>query len=91
MYLVYYLLAISAGGFLSILSDKIRSIKGWKRIDPRKFGLTCVIGGAPGIWLGIIVLKHPIEGEIINQWVRKLTYFWLLFLVVWLISNYFNI
>lgn len=56
--LVIYLIIINLDALLLMYSDKRRAIKGSWRIPEAMFFLVAVLGGSPGVMLGMKLFRH---------------------------------
>lgn len=55
---VSYLVIVNLLGFWMCLSDKRRAVKNLWRIPERRFFLTAVLGGGPGVLAGMYTFRH---------------------------------
>ena len=57
-YLAAWVLALSAAAFFLFLRDKALARRHAWRIPERTLWLVCLLGGAPGGWLGMRLCRH---------------------------------
>ncbi len=56
--MVYYLLAVSLIGAAVCAYDKIAASKGWKRVPERTLFFWALVGGGPGVFLTMLLMRH---------------------------------
>ena len=60
-YLVLYFLTLNVVGYLTIWYDKRKSLKGQWRISEARFFALALMGGALGIYYGMITFRHKTQ------------------------------
>lgn len=53
-----YLLAVNLTGAVLCAYDKVAAAKGWKRVPERTLFFWPLIGGGPGTYLTMLLLRH---------------------------------
>ena len=54
----YYLLVVSAIGALVSIYDKIAARNGWGRVPERTLFFWALIGGGPGVYATMLIIRH---------------------------------
>lgn len=57
-YVLPYLLAASVAGAVVCMYDKIAAPRGWKRVPERTLFFWALIGGGPGVYLTMLLMRH---------------------------------
>ncbi len=57
-YILYYFMAINVSAFYIMYSDKKRARRGDWRISERTIFVLAVLGGSPGVLLGMKAFRH---------------------------------
>ncbi len=60
-WLMFYLLAANAYGFLLCALDKGRARRHGRRVPERQLFLACLLGGCFGVYLSMMVCRHKIS------------------------------
>lgn len=83
-YYIYYLILINFTGFLAIISDKIKARFDWKRLQEKKFVFSALLGGGPGVLIGMYLFKHLIEPEkeYLRRWTINLCIAWVILIML---------
>ncbi len=55
---VYYLLAVNLIGAAVCAYDKIAASKSWKRVPERTLFFWALVGGGPGVFLTMLLIRH---------------------------------
>ncbi len=55
---LYYFIAISVIGALVCIYDKLAAPRGWKRVPERTLFFWALIGGGPGVYLTMLLIRH---------------------------------
>lgn len=55
---LYYFIAVSVIGALVCIYDKIAAPRGWKRVPERTLFFWALIGGGPGVYLTMLLIRH---------------------------------
>ena len=82
---IAYLVMVNLVGFWMCLWDKRRAVKNLWRIPERRFFLTAVLGGGPGVLAGMYAFRHKTRHRtftvgipviIIVEFILILAYIW---------------
>ena len=55
---LYYFIAVSVIGALVCIYDKLAAPCGWKRVPERTLFFWALIGGGPGVYLTMLLIRH---------------------------------
>ena len=55
---LYYFLAVSAIGAVVCIYDKLAAQRGWKRVPERTLFFWALVGGGPGVYLTMLLIRH---------------------------------
>ena len=55
---LYYFIAVSVIGALVCIYDKLAAPRGWKRVPERTLFFWALIGGGPGVYLTMLLIRH---------------------------------
>ena len=55
---LYYFIAVSVIGALVCIYDKLAAPRGWKRVPERTLVFWALIGGGPGGYLTMLLIRH---------------------------------
>lgn len=55
---LYYFIAVSVIGALVCIYDKLAAPLGWKRVPERTLFFWALIGGGPGVYLTMLLIRH---------------------------------
>ncbi|PYI56578.1 DUF1294 domain-containing protein [Paenibacillus flagellatus] len=56
--LLLYLLVVNAVGFFLFGYDKVRAVRGGRRVPEKRLFLVAAIGGAAGAWIAMRSFRH---------------------------------
>lgn len=54
----YYFLAVSVIGAVVCIYDKLAAQRGWKRVPERTLFFWALVGGGPGVYLTMLLIRH---------------------------------
>ena len=57
-YVIYYLAAVSLIGAAVYIYDKLAAPRGWRRVPERTLFFWALIGGGPGVYLTMLLIRH---------------------------------
>lgn len=57
-YVIYYLAAVSLIGAAVCIYDKLSAPRGWRRVPERTLFFWTLIGGGPGVYLTMLLIRH---------------------------------
>ena len=57
-YVIYYLAAVSLIGAAVCIYDKLAAPRGWRRVPERTLFFWALIGGGPGVYLTMLLIRH---------------------------------
>ena len=55
---LYYFIAVSVIGALVCIYDKLAAPRGWKRVPERTLFFWALIGGGPGVYQTMLLIRH---------------------------------
>ena len=55
---LYYFLAVSVIGAVVCIYDKLAAQRGWKRVPERTLFFWALVGGGPGVYLTMLLIRH---------------------------------
>ena len=55
---LYYSLAVSVIGAVVCIYDKLAAQRGWKRVPERTLFFWALVGGGPGVYLTMLLIRH---------------------------------
>ena len=55
---LYYFLAVSVIGAVVCVYDKLAASRGWKRVPERTLFFWALVGGGPGVYLTMLLIRH---------------------------------
>lgn len=55
---LYYFIAVSLIGSAVCLYDKLASVRGWKRVPERTLFFWALVGGGPGVYITMLIIRH---------------------------------
>lgn len=55
---LYYLIAVSVIGAIVCIYDKLAAPRGWRRVPERTLFFWTLIGGGPGVYLTMLLIRH---------------------------------
>ena len=55
---LYYFIAVSVIGALVCIYDKLAAPRGWERVPERTLFFWALIGGGPGVYLTMLLIRH---------------------------------
>lgn len=56
--ILYYLALVSIIGALVCIYDKLAARSGWKRVPERTLFFWALVGGGPGVYLTMLLIRH---------------------------------
>ena len=55
---LYYFIAVCVIGAVVCVYDKLAAPRGWKRVPERTLFFWALIGGGPGVYLTMLLIRH---------------------------------
>ena len=55
---LYYFIAVSLIGSAVCLYDKLAAVRGWKRVPERTLFFWALVGGGPGVYITMLIIRH---------------------------------
>ena len=55
---LYYFIAVSLIGAAVCIYDKLAARSGWKRVPERTLFFWALVGGGPGVYLTMLLIRH---------------------------------
>ena len=55
---LYYFIAVSVIGAAVCIYDKLAAARGWKRVPERTLFFWALVGGGPGVYLTMLIIRH---------------------------------
>ena len=55
---LYYFIAVSVIGALVCIYDKLAAPRGWKRVPERTLFFWALVGGGPGVYASMLLIRH---------------------------------
>lgn len=55
---LYYFLVVSVIGAVVCIYDKLAAQRGWKRVPERTLFFWALVGGGPGVYLTMLLIRH---------------------------------
>lgn len=55
---LYYFIAVSLIGSAVCLYDKLAVVRGWKRVPERTLFFWALVGGGPGVYITMLIIRH---------------------------------
>ncbi len=55
---LYYFIAVSLIGAVVCIYDKLAAPRGWRRIPERTLFFWALVGGGPGVYLTMLLIRH---------------------------------
>ncbi len=57
-YVLYYFIAVSVIGAIVCIYDKLAAARGWRRVPERTLFFWALIGGGPGVYATMLIIRH---------------------------------
>ena len=57
-YVLYYFIAVSVIGAIVCIYDKLAAVRGWRRVSERTLFFWALIGGGPGVYATMLIIRH---------------------------------
>ena len=55
---LYYFIAVSVIGAVVCIYDKLAAARGWKRVPERTLFFWALVGGGPGVFACMLLIRH---------------------------------
>ena len=55
---LYYFVAVSVIGAVVCIYDKLAAPRGWRRVPERTLFFWALVGGGPGVYLTMLLIRH---------------------------------
>ena len=78
---LYYFIAVSVIGALVCIYDKIAAPRGWKRVPERTLFFWALIGGGPGVYLTMLLIRHKTLHRSFMLWIPAIMIFQIVIII----------